>query len=261
MSTKMPVLFVGHGSPMIALEENKFTRGFRRITAEIPKPEAIVCISAHWETKGTFVTAMEKPETIHDFGGFPRELYEVQYPAPGNPELAGKISDTLRPHSIGLDYQWGLDHGTWTVLKHMYPDADVPVVQVSLDRFKTPQEHYNLANRLLPFREDGILIIGSGNMVHNLRLLDWRRIHDDNYGFEWAVSASEMILDYIASNNHAPLIDYSAQGKEFQLSIPTPEHYLPMLYALALKTEDEEIDFFNQGFVGGSLVMTALKIG
>lgn len=261
MSTKMPVLFVGHGSPMIALEENNFTRGFLQVTAEIPKPDVIICISAHWETEGTFVTGMETPRTIHDFVGFPRELYEVQYPAPGNPELAGEIIDTLRQYSVGPDYQWGLDHGTWTVLKHMYPDADIPVVQLSLDRSKTPQEHYSLARCLSDFRNRGILIMGSGNMVHNLHLLDWGRINDDDYGFGWAISAAEKMYGYITANNHAPLIDYFTQGEDFRLSIPTPEHYLPMLYALALQTDNEKVEFFNRGFVGGSLVMTALKIG
>ena len=261
MPTKMPVLFVGHGSPMIALEENKFTEGFRQVAAEIPKADAIICISAHWETRGTYVTAMEHPKTIHDFGGFPRELYEVQYPAPGSPQLAQEIIDSLRNHSPEPDYRWGLDHGAWTVLKHLYPDADIPVVQVSLDRNLTPQEHYNLAKELSVFREQNILIIGSGNMVHNLRLLDWRRIDDDNYGFDWAISAAEKMYDCIASGNHQLLINYAAQGTDFQLSIPTPEHSLPMLYALALKTDDENVEFFNQGFVGGSLVMTSLKIG
>lgn len=261
MPTKMPVLFIGHGNPMIALEENKFTEGFRQVVTEIPKPDAIICISAHWETRGTYVTAMEHPKTIHDFGGFPRELYEVQYPAPGSPQLAQEIIDSLRNHSAEPDYQWGLDHGAWTVLKHLYPDADIPVVQVSLNRNLTPQEHYDLAKNLSVFREQNILIIGSGNMVHNLRLLDWRRIADDNYGFDWAISAAEKMYDCIASGNHQPLINYASQGTDFQLSIPTPEHFLPMLYTLALKTDDENVDFFNQGFVGGSLVMTSLKIG
>lgn len=261
MSLKMPVLFVGHGSPMIALEENKFTEGFRQAVADIPKPDAIICISAHWETRGTFVTAMENPKTIHDFGGFPKELYEVQYPAPGSPKLAQEIIDAIHQLTIEPDYDWGLDHGAWTVLKHLYPNADIPVIQLSLNRNLAPLEHYNLAKELSVFREQNVLIIGSGNMVHNLRLLDWRRIDDENYGFDWAISAAEKMTTYIASDNHPPLIDYKAQGTDFQLSIPTPEHFLPMLYTLALKTEDENIVFFNHGFVGGSLVMTALKIG
>lgn len=257
----MPVLFVGHGSPMIALEENKFTKGFRQVAAEIPKPDAIICISAHWETHGVFVTAMENPKTIHDFGGFPHELYEVQYPAPGSPELAQEIVNSLRDYSVELDYQWGLDHGAWTVLKHLYPHADIPIVQLSLNRNFTPQQHYNLAKRLSVFRQRNILIIGSGNMVHNLRLLDWRRINDDDYGFEWAISAAEKMSHYIHTDNHQPLIDYKSQSTDFQLSIPTSEHYLPMLYALALRTNDDDVEFFNHGFVGGSLVMTSLTIG
>lgn len=257
----MPVLFVGHGSPMIALEENSFTKGFNEIVKTFPKPDAILCISAHWETIGTKVTAMPKPQTIHDFGGFPRELYEVQYPAPGSPALADEIVELLAHLNIEKDFEWGLDHGAWTVLKHMYPNADIPVVQLSLDQSKSASEHYNLAQQLAIFREKNILIMGSGNMIHNLRRVDWRNLNSTDYAYDWARTAGAGMEQFIIENNHQPLIDYSQQGIEFQISIPTPEHYLPMLYALALKQETDEIGFFNRGYVGGSLSMLSFKIG
>lgn len=256
---KMPVLFVGHGSPMIALEKNAFTKGFNEIVKTFPKPKAVICISAHWETIGTKVTAMPQPQTIHDFGGFPRELYEVLYPAPGNPELANEITRQLP--DVQKDFDWGLDHGAWTVLKHMYPDADIPVVQLSIDRLKSPSEHYELAKKLAGFREKGFLIIGSGNMVHNLRRVDWSNLDKQDHSYDWARTAGDKMEQYISENNHQPLINYASQGVEFQLSVPTPEHYLPMLYTLALKQETDEILFFNRGYVGGSLSMLSFKIG
>jgi 4,5-DOPA dioxygenase extradiol len=259
-SAKMPVLFLGHGSPMNAIEENEFVQGFRNAGKSIPKPSAILCISAHWETNGTLVTAMEMPKTIHDFGGFPRELYEVQYPAPGSPELAGQTKDLITTANVGLDQQWGLDHGCWSVVKHLYPKADVPVIQLSLDRGKGPQYHYDLAKELASLRNKGILIIGSGNMVHNLRMVAWDRLNDDDYGYDWALEASNKMKDYILTNNHEPLIHYQNQGKAFQNSIPTPEHYLPLLYVLALKEKNETADLFNDKAVGGSLTMTSVKI-
>jgi len=259
-TAKMPVLFLGHGSPMNAIEENEFVQGFRNAGKSIPKPSAILCISAHWETNGTLVTAMEMPKTIHDFGGFPRELYEVQYPAPGSPELAGQTKDLITTANVGLDQQWGLDHGCWSVVKHLYPKADVPVIQLSLDRGKGPQYHYDLAKELASLRNKGILIIGSGNMVHNLRMVAWDRLNDDDYGYDWALEASNKMKDYILTNNHEPLIHYQNQGKAFQNSIPTPEHYLPLLYVLALKEKNETADLFNDKAVGGSLTMTSVKI-
>ena len=257
---KMPVLFLGHGSPMNAIEENEFVQGFRKVGKEIPKPNAIIVVSAHWETKGTFVTAMEKPKTIHDFGGFPKELYEVQYPALGNPELAKEVKSKVKKTEIGLDVNWGLDHGAWSVVKHLYPNADVPVIQMSLDYRQSPQYHFELSRELSSLRKKGVLIIGSGNMVHNLRMVDWRRLDEINYGYDWAVEASEKIKKFILSGDYKQLINYQSQGKEFNLAVPTPEHYLPLLYTLALKEENEEVTLFNDKAVGGSLIMTSVKI-
>jgi 4,5-DOPA dioxygenase extradiol len=257
---RMPVLFLGHGSPMNAIEENEFVQGWRVIGKTLPKPNAVLCVSAHWETKGTFVTAMEKPKTIHDFGGFPEELYKVQYPAPGSLELAKRVKDIVNKIEVGLDDKWGLDHGAWSVIKHLYPEADIPVIQLSLDYQRSPEYHYELAKELAPLRNKGVLIIGSGNMVHNLRMVDWKRLNEVNYSYDWATEASEKIKTSILSDDHKKLINYQSQGKEFNLAIPTPEHYLPLLYALALKQENEMISLFNDKAVGGSLTMTSLKI-
>jgi 4,5-DOPA dioxygenase extradiol len=257
---RMPVLFLGHGSPMNAIEENEFVQGWREIGKTLPKPNAVLCVSAHWETKGTCVTAMDNPKTIHDFGGFPKELYEVQYPAPGSPELAKETKSIIKKTEIGLDDKWGLDHGTWSIIKHLYPDANVPVIQLSLDYQQSPQYHYELAKELAPLRNKGVLIIGSGNMVHNLRMVDWRRLNESDYGFDWAIEANEKMKKFILSGDYKPLIEYKSQGKEFNLAIPTPEHYLPLLYALALKQENEMISLFNDKAVGGSLTMTSVKI-
>jgi 4,5-DOPA dioxygenase extradiol len=257
---KMPVLFLGHGSPMNAIEENEFVQGFRNVGKEIPKPNAIIVVSAHWETNGTFVTAMEKPKTIHDFGGFPKELYEVQYPAPGSPELAKEIKNKVKKTEVGLDVNWGLDHGAWSVVKHLYPDADVPVIQMSLDYRQSPQYHFELSRELSSLRKKGVLIIGSGNMVHNLRMVDWRRLDEVDYGYDWAVEASEKMKQFILSGDYKQLINYQSQGREFNLAVPTPEHFLPLLYALALKEESEDVTLFNDKAVGGSLTMTSVKI-
>lgn len=256
----MPVLFLGHGSPMNAIEENEFVTGFRKTGREIPRPHAIICVSAHWETRGTFVTAMEKPRTIHDFGGFPRELYDVQYPAPGSPELAKEVSNTLKDVEVGLDQNWGLDHGAWSVVKHLYPKADIPVIQLSLDTRKTPQQHYELARELASLRKKGVLIIGSGNMVHNLRMVAWDKLNSSGYAFDWASEASEKMKTFIRNRDHHPLIQYNNQGRAFQLSIPTPEHYLPLLYVLALQEKNETVELFNDQAVAGSLTMTSVKI-
>jgi len=255
---KMPVLFLGHGSPMNAIQETEFTKGWRNIGQSLPRPNAIICISAHWETKGTFVTAMEKPKTIHDFGGFPQELFDVQYPAPGSPQTALETKNSITKTDVGLDQQWGLDHGTWSVVKHLYPKADIPVIQLSLDYTKGPQYHFELAKELAVLRKKGILIIGSGNMVHNLGIIDWQ--HQDS-GFDWAIEANTSMKNYIGNGDFAPLINYSAQGKAFQLSIPTPEHYLPLLYTLGLKDEKDELSFFNDKTVMGSISMTSVMIG
>lgn len=257
---KMPVLFLGHGSPMNAIEENEFVQGFRQVGKEIPKPKAIIVVSAHWEADGTYVTAMKLPRTIHDFGGFPRELYEVQYPAPGDPELAKETKSIIKTAEVGLDDKWGLDHGAWSVVKHMYPDADIPVVELSLDYRQSPQFHYELAKELSPLRSKGVLIIGSGNMVHNLRMVDWRRMNEVDYRYDWAKEASENMKKFILSGDYGKLINYRSQGSEFKLAIPTPEHYLPLLYVLALKEKNEEVSLFNDKAVGGSLTMTSVKI-
>ncbi len=258
---RMPVLFLGHGSPMNAIEENDFVAGFRKIGSEIQRPNAVLCISAHWETKGTYVTAMEKPRTIHDFGGFPKALFDVQYPAPGSPELARETRDLVKKTTVGLDEsQWGLDHGAWSVIKHLYPDADVPVIQMSLDYSQTPQYHYELARELAALREKGILIVGSGNMVHNLRKVAWDRLNDKDFGFDWAIEASEKMKSHIQSGDHEPLVNFRAQGKAFDLAIPTPEHYLPLLYALALQEKGETVSLFNDRAVAGALTMTSVKI-
>lgn len=257
----LPVLFLGHGSPMNAIEENEFVTNFRKLGQEITKPEAILCISAHWETKGTFVTAMESPRTIHDFGGFPQALFDVQYPAKGNPELAKETKKIVTSTEIKLDDKWGLDHGAWSVIKHLYPKADIPVIQLSIDYTKPAQYHFELAKELSSLRRKGVLIIGSGNMVHNLRMVNWNKLKEDNYGYDWAIEANEKMKSFIRNGNFQPLINYRAQGDAFNLAIPTPEHYMPLIYTLGLKSKNEKINLFNDKLVGGSLTMTSLKIG
>ena len=257
---KMPVLFLGHGSPMNAIEENEFVTGFRNIGKELPKPNAILCVSAHWETRGTFVTAMEYPPTIHDFGGFPQALFDVQYPAPGSPDLAKETKQLIKKTEVGLDEKWGLDHGAWSVIKHLYPNADVPVIQLSLDYYQPPQYHYELAKELASLRKKGVLIIGSGNMVHNLGLAAWDKLNTAGYGFDWALEAREKMKNYILHGDHRALINYKSQGKAFDLAIPSAEHFLPLLYTLALKEENEKVTLFNDKAVAGSLTMTSVKI-
>lgn len=254
----MPMLFVGHGNPMNAIEDNEFSRGWRTIGHELPKPRAVLCISAHWETKGTYVTAMERPETIHDFYGFPVELFEVRYPAPGSPQLAAETKDIVKKAVVELDQSWGLDHGCWSVVKHMYPDAGVPIIEMSLDYSKPARWHYELAQELSGLRTKGVLIIGSGNMVHNLRLVDWQ--HPDET-FDWARETNERFKQLITKNEHRTLIDYRQLGKSVELSVPTPEHYLPMLYVLALLKDNDEITFFNDRTLLGSISMTSFKVG
>jgi len=257
---KMPVLFLGHGSPMNAIEENEFVSAFKKLGQELIRPNAILCISAHWETNGTFVTAMQHPRTIHDFGGFPQALFDVQYPAPGSPELALQTKNIITTTEIGLDDKWGLDHGAWSVIKHLYPDADIPVIQMSIDYTKPAKYHYELAKEINSLRHKGVLIIGSGNMVHNLRKVMWNKLNEE-FAFDWAVEANEKMKSYILNDNHENLINFKSQGKAFDLAIPTPEHYMPLLYTLALKEENETIELFNDKPVGGSLTMTSVKIG
>lgn len=259
-SEKMPILFIGHGSPMNAIEDNEFSQSWKKLGEKLPKPTAIVCISAHWETKGTFVTAMPKPQTIHDFGGFPQALFDVQYPAPGNPELANEIKNSINYTVIGLDEKWGLDHGTWSVIRPMYPKADVPVIQLSIDYTQSPAYHYQLAKHLNKLRRKGVLIVGSGNMVHNLGKIAWNKMNEPEYGFDWALEANSKMKEFILSENHQALINFKNQGKVFDLAIPTAEHFLPLLYILGLKENKEEITFFNDKAVMGSITMTSLLI-
>lgn len=256
----MPVLFLGHGSPMNAIEENEFTSGFRNIAKDLVKPKAILCISAHWETRGTLITAMEKPRTIHDFSGFPRKLYEVHYPAPGNPVLAGEVKDLITTTQATPDFDWGFDHGTWSVVKHLFPEADVPLIQLSLDYSAQPVQHYKLARQLSELRKRGVLIIGSGNMVHNLGKVAWDRLEEPGFGFDWALEANDQMKKAITEGDHEKLINFRSQGKAWDLAIPTSEHFLPLIYAIALKKENEKVSFFNDKAVGGALTMTSVFI-
>lgn len=257
---RMPVLFLGHGSPMNAIEENEFVIGFRDISNNIPKPSVIICISAHWETPGTFVTAMSNPKTIHDFGGFPQELFNVNYPAPGSPEWALETQKLIKITEVVLDDKWGLDHGSWSVIKHLYPLADIPVIQLSLDYRKGPQYHYELAQELSDLRDRGVLIIGSGNMVHNLGKVAWRRLNE-TFAFDWAAEAQSKMNAFIEEGNHDALIHYTKLGTAFEWAIPSPEHYLPLLYTLALQDKNDAVVRFNDKPVAGALTMTSLKIG
>jgi len=252
----MPVLFLGHGSPMNALQQNEFSKGWQDAGKSLPTPKAILCISAHWETKGTFVTAMTKPKTIHDFGGFPRELHEFQYPAPGSPELADEVKGIVRKTSVQLDHNWGLDHGSWSVITHLYPGANIPVIQMSMDYTKDPLWHYELAKELSVLRQKGILILGSGNIVHNLHRADW----NTQGGFDWAIEANEKVKKLILENNHNSLVNYHLLGKEIQLAVPSPEHYMPLLYALGLKQDKETPMLFNDKTELGSISMTSVKL-
>ncbi|PUV21210.1 4,5-DOPA dioxygenase extradiol [Sphingobacterium sp. DR205] len=258
---KFPVLFLGHGSPMNAIEDNEFVQGFRKIGQTFEKPKAILVISAHWETRGTFVTAMEHPATIHDFGGFPQALFDVQYPAPGSPSLAQETKRIVTKTAVHLDDKWGLDHGSWSVVKHLYPNADVPVIQMSIDYTQPASYHYEIAQQLAELRKKGVLIIGSGNMVHNLRMVAWDKLNTTGYAYEWATLANDKMKKFILDGNHQALIDFRQQGKEFDLAIPTPEHYLPLIYSLALQEKNEDLFLFNDNSVAGSLTMTSLKIG
>lgn len=259
--TLMPVLFVGHGSPMNGIEDNEFSRTWTAMAKQIPIPNAVIVVSAHWLTRGTQITAMDFPKTIHDFGGFPDALYHVQYPAKGSPELAQATKELVTTVSIELNHDWGLDHGAWTVVRHMYPSAMIPVLQLSIDYTKSISFHYELAKELMALRKKGVLIIGSGNLVHNLRMVAWDKLGVDSYGFDWALSINETFKQLILNDAHQSLIDYAALGKEALLAIPTPEHYIPLLYTLGLKRKNESISFFNDKPVGGSITMTSVKIG
>ena len=258
---RMPVLFLGHGSPMNAIEENDFVKGFRAMGREIERPKAILCVSAHWETRGTHVTAMESPRTIHDFGGFPKALFDVQYPAPGSPDLAKQTKALVQSTDVGLDHKWGLDHGAWSVIKHLYPDADVPVIQMSLDYTKGPRYHFELARELSELRNRGVLIVGSGNIVHNLRMVAWDKLNGEPYAYDWAQEANEKMKAFICNEDFDSLVNYDKQGRAFKLAIPTPEHYLPLIYTLGLKDAKDDTVLFNDQPIGGSLSMTSVKFG
>jgi 4,5-DOPA dioxygenase extradiol len=257
----MPVLFVGHGSPMNGIEDNEFSQYWEKLGKQLPQPQAVLCISAHWLTKGTYVTAMEHPKTIHDFGGFPKELFAVQYPAPGSPSLAKETASLIHQTNVGLDHDWGLDHGCWSVVKRMYPDANIPVLQLSIDYHQPGSYHYSLAKELSALRKKGVLILGSGNMVHNLRMVAWDKMNVPNYGYDWAQEMNDTFKKLILSKDHAPLLNYEGMGQAAQLAIPTPDHYYPLIYSLGLQSNKDEVEFFNDRLVGGSLTMTSVKIG
>lgn len=252
----MPAVFAGHGSPMNALEDSAARRAWAALGERLPKPRAILCVSAHWETEGVAVTAAEKPETIHDFGGFPRELYEMTYPAPGSPALAGRVAELLEQEAPALDPRRGLDHGAWSVLVAMYPKADVPVVQLSLDRTLTGPEHFKLAKKLAPLRGEEVLVLGSGNIVHNLGLYDPRRREP----YEWAARFDAKVKALTSSGDFETLAEYDALGPDAELAIPTPEHYLPLLYVLALQRKGEGLAFFNE-IVENAMAMTSVVVG
>jgi 4,5-DOPA dioxygenase extradiol len=254
----MPVVFFGHGSPMNAIQPNRYADAWRRIGAALPRPKAILSVSAHWYTRGTAVTSMAAPRTIHDFHGFPQPLYEVQYPAPGDPALGARVRSLAAPVDAQLDGSWGLDHGTWQVLMHAFPGADVPVVQLSIDGTRAGSFHYELGRRLAPLRDEGVLVIGSGNVVHNLRLMQRSA---DAPPFDWAVRFSDRVRALLVARDHAPLVDYASLGEDARLSIPTPDHYLPLLYCIALQTGDDELEFPVDGIDIGSVGMLSLVIG
>ena len=258
-SPRLPALFFGHGNPMNAIERNAFTEAWSAIGAALPRPRAVLCISAHWYLPATAVTAMAAPRTIHDFGGFPRALYDVRYPAPGDPSLARRVRDLLAPTRVALDEHWGLDHGAWSVLCHLLPQADVPVVQLSIDETEPPAFHYELGRRLAPLRNEGVLVIGSGNVVHNLHAYAWGRHPAEP--FEWALRFEEQVKRLLTAGQHVPLIDYDALGQDAVLSVPTPDHYLPLLYVAGASAAGEPVHFPVQGIDGGSVSMLTVQTG
>jgi 4,5-DOPA dioxygenase extradiol len=258
---RMPVMFLGHGSPMNAIEENEFVTGFRNIAQSIPKPSAILCISAHWFINKTAVTAMEIPKQIYDFGGFPQALFDVKYTPKGSLLLVDETINTVNKVKVEKDENWGLDHGAWTVIKHLYPNADVPVVQMSIDYTQNAAAHFEIAKELQSLRNKGVLIIGSGNIIHNLGLVDFYNLNKDNYGYDWAIEARTIMNNLIEKGDFKSLTQYQSLGKAVQLAIPTPEHYLPLIYSLSQKTEKDELTLFNDKLQGGSLSMTSLRIG
>jgi 4,5-DOPA dioxygenase extradiol len=256
---RLPTIFFGHGNPMNAIERNAYTEGWARLAAAIPRPTAVLAVSAHWYAPGTWVTAMPRPRTIHDFGGFPRALHEFLYPAPGSPELAARVRDLLAPLPVGLDQQWGLDHGTWSVLCHVFPGADVPVVQLSMDETRPAPFHYEIGRRLAALREEGVLVIGSGNLVHNLHAYAWGRHPAEP--FDWAVRFERRARELILSGEHGPLVEYESLGRDAVLAAPTPEHYLPLLYVLGARHPGDVARFPVEGIDGGSVSMLSVELG
>lgn len=259
MNESMPAIFFGHGNPLNALQQNSYTESWAAIGQKLPRPNAVLAVSAHWYLPGTSVTAMLEPRTIHDFAGFPSELYEIEYPAPGAPALAQRVQSLLAPIAVGLDHKWGLDHGGWSVLCHVFPEADVPVVQLSIDETQPPGFHYEVGRRLRPLRDQGVLIIGSGNLVHNLHAYAWGRHPVEP--FDWAVRFEKRVRDLLTAHDHVPLIEYESLGPDAMLSVPTPDHYLPMLYVIALQSEGEAISFPVAGVDGGSISMLTVQVG
>jgi 4,5-DOPA dioxygenase extradiol len=259
MTSRLPAIFFGHGNPLNAIQRNLYTEGRTAIGKSIEKPKAVLCVSAHWYIPKTAVTAMPQPRTIHDFGGFPRELYEVQYPAPGSAALAQRVQQLLAPIPVTMDQQWGLDHGTWSVLCNVFPQADVPVVQLSIDETQPPEFHYQLGQRLAPLRDEGVLVIGSGNLVHNLHTYAWGRT--DVEPFDWAVRFESRARELIMSGDFPPLVDYESLGHDALLSVPTLDHYLPLLYVLGAAQPGDSVTFPVEGFDGGSVSMLAVKFG
>ena len=255
----MPAIFFGHGNPMNALADNSFTQAWAKIGQSIPKPSAILCVSAHWYVPAVAVTAMDRPRTIHDFGGFPRELFEVEYPAPGSIDLAQRVGELLDDDIQMDDSRWGLDHGTWSVLCHVYPAANIPVVQLSINETEPAEFHYSLARKLLPLRDEGVLVVGSGNLVHNLHTYAWGK-HDVE-PFDWAVRFENTARQLMVAGNHEPLVDYESLGRDAMLSAPTPDHYLPLIYILGLQRSDDVVTFPVEGFDGGSISMLSVQIG
>jgi 4,5-DOPA dioxygenase extradiol len=256
---RMPAMFFGHGNPMNTLDDNSWTRTWAALGAELPRPKAVLSISAHWYLPATAVTAVPEPRTIHDFGGFPRELYEVQYPAPGAPALARRVAELLAPTAVGVDDRWGLDHGTWSVLVHLYPEADVPVVQLSIDETRNARWHFDLAKRLLPLRDEGVLIMGSGNIVHNLHTYSWGERAAKPY--DWAVHFETMAREHLLAGDFEPLVAYETLGRDAMLAVPTPDHYLPLIYVLAQHRQGDAVRFPVEGFDGGSISMLSVQLG
>jgi 4,5-DOPA dioxygenase extradiol len=257
----LPALFVGHGSPMNAIEQNEFTQKWKKITSDFEKPKAIICISAHWLTRGTFVTAMDQPKTIHDFGGFPQALFDVQYPAPGSVDVAHWTQEAIQSAQVQENHDWGLDHGTWSVLKNMYPDASIPVIQLSIDYGKPLSYHFQLAQELKALRKKGILIMGSGNMVHNLGMVAWDRLNSPGYGFDWALEIDDLFKKKIQNRDFQSLINWTDLHKQISYAVPTLDHYIPLIYSVGLSEKEDEISFFNDKAVAGSLTMTSVQFG